>query len=183
MTTGQSLTERAAQADRESRQKMRDDAAERRGASLDKVIERWHDAYHGAGDRLGVDCPERSEFEFRSNVQIDGGRHDSVSGWAVEVDGVVLLQSTTYGNSGLHVILTTPCCGVERAEHVSSVDQLGRLLREGRGFGHHCRETETRAIAYAIGSAARDLRLSERELVEEAQERHADLIARLRFGR
>lgn len=182
MTTGQSITERAAQADAEQRRHIRDAAAERREESLTKLRDRWQDKYSGPGERLGLELPERDAFTF-AKYATDAHRITEAAGWTWEDDGITFLYSGTHGAEGLHVVVTCPDCGAKRAEHVSSLDELGRLLRIGHGYGHRCRETETRAIAYAIGTAARILRISESELVDEALERHADLIARLRFGR
>ena len=48
-----------------------------------------------------------------------------------------------------------------------------------RPTGHKCLEAETLEVARVIGAAARDLGLSANNVVDEAFERHMDVIHRL----
>jgi hypothetical protein len=177
------LREAARAAAKEQQATRQEEKRKQREEALDKVMERFYDDYRGFG-RLGktgydVRQPEREAFEYVSGVAKDGGHQSSVSGFRVEIEGVPFLFCTDYNDHALYVLLTCPDCGALRADTFHGLDDLGRKLEKGRTTLHHCREVESRRLAYAIGSAARDLQISPAEVVEEALDRHWELIVRL----
>jgi hypothetical protein len=186
------LTEAADNALRE-RQKA---ATEQRKRDLDamfeKLKERWANEYWGFGRLMkdGYDAgpmPPREAFEYIPYPGVrcwSGGRwQGNAPGWRVEVDGVAFLFSTGQNDSSLFLIHTCPKCGVEGASSFSSLHDLGLLLRNGpKDYQHTCREREAREVAYAIASAARDLKIRPDEVVELAYELHQDLIYRVMEG-
>lgn len=179
-----SLRERAeaARLDRLSESRAARDKAREDG--LEKVLEKWGKAARGevesfsrvAAHRRGADSPRETPSPLRVWSATESAR-PPVSGWSFELDGVEFLAATSYQESGsLFVVLTCPKCGARRAEHFYGLDSLGDLLRKGHGTLHKCLDLETRQVAYAIASAARDLNLSADEIVRETFERQGDLI-------
>ena len=190
MTTGQRGLRATAEAARQLKlEEAREQGRKRRDDSLAKVIERYDDKYAGFG-RLadeGVEVPEPEEgnFEYVKDVRVFAGhRSGKIEGWKVIVDDVPFLFGTTHNHTSLHLIHTCPKCGVEGASNFHSLDDVGRLLKFGpTNWTHTCLESETREVAYAIGTAARDLNLSANEVVDEAFNLHGDLIHRLMLSR
>jgi hypothetical protein len=176
---GLALLERM-RADKERRLRDRD-------ASFERVKERWPDKIYGFG-RLAKDgydagpMPARDEFEFVPYPGyriLDSYRGEHVHGWKIEVDDVPFLFSVASGSSSLYLILSCPQCGVEGASTFYNLEDIGSLLTKGPKFGHTCRERESRDVAHAIATAARDLKMRPDEVVELAYELHSDLIIRL----
>lgn len=164
--------------------------AAERNQQLDRVITKFHDEWGGFGrlekEGLEVECPEREAFTRRTEVlDWSGSRDERVYGWEVEIDGLRWLFATEYPESvSLRLLHTCPRCGVEGASDFHTLADLGALLRNGpKSYTHRCLDRESRGVAYAIGTAARDTNLSAEEIVEAAFERHSDLILRLMRGR
>lgn len=179
-----SLREAAQQAATDRSRTEREAARKRREEELGKVIEKLGEGPEVIGSlahRLGPEFQRTFSPEDFSycKVRQDGARSGELYGFRFEFDDVSFLYSTSYGNEGLHVILTCPDCGGERAEHVWSLEELGRKLKTGRASSHHCLVSEAREVAYAIGSSARDAKVSPDEIVQVAYEKHSDLIYRL----
>ena len=184
-----SLTESAEAARVAAVAKEKDRRASEREGRLDKVIERWSDKYSGFG-RLAADgydvgpAPERECFTSTRVAEFKGASGDDLGGFTVEVDGVTFLLCTDYGKGGTYLVHQCPQCGVTGASSFHGLDDLGVLLKTGpKSYTHRCVEREARTVAYAIGTAARDLKIAPAEIVAEAFDREGDLIDRLRFGR
>lgn len=163
-----------------------------RDEELDRVITKFHDEWGGFGrlekEGLEVECPEREQFTRRTKVlDWSGSRDKRVYGWEVEIDGLRWLFATVSvwtESVSLRLLHTCPKCGVEGASDFHSLADIGALLRNGpKSYTHRCLDVESRGVAYAIGTAARDTNLSAEEIVEAAFERHSDLILRLMRGR
>lgn len=190
MSTGQTGLRAAAESARQDKlEERRESGRKDRERSLTNVIEkRYGDRFGGFGrlEAEGVEVPEPDEgnFEYVKDVRAFAGhRSGKIEGWKVIVDGVPFLFGLTHNHSSLFLIHTCPKCGVEGASTFHGLDDLGRLLKFGpTSWSHTCLESETREVAYAIGSAARDLNLSANEVVDEAFNLHGDLIRRLMLG-
>lgn len=190
MTTGQTSLRAAAEGARQDKlEKAREQGRKNLAASLTNVIEkRYGEKYAGFGRMAeeGVEVPEPEEgnFEYVKGVRHFGGhRSGKLDGWKVIVDDVPFLFGTTHNHQSLFLIHTCPKCGVEGASTFHGLDDVGRLLKFGpTSWTHTCRESEAREVAYAIGSAARDLKTSPEDVVNAAFELEGDLIRRLMYG-
>lgn len=190
MTTGQTGLRAAAEAARQDKlEKAREQGRENQAKSLASVIEKRYSAEYGGFGRLakeGVEVPEPEEgnFEYVKGVRpFAGHKPGKIEGWKVIVDDVPFLFGTTHNHQSLFVLHNCPKCGVEGASTFHGLDDLGRLLKFGpASYSHTCREAEAREVAYAIGSAARDLKTSPEDVVNAAWEMHSDLIYRLMHG-
>lgn len=164
--------------------------AAERDKQLDRVIDKFHAEWGGFGrlekEGLYVECPEREAFTRRTEVlDWSGSRDERAHGWECEIDGTRWLFTTPGTESvSLRLLHACPKCGVEGASDFHSLADIGALLRNGpKSYTHRCLERESRDVAYAIGTAARDTKLSPEEIVEIALEKHSDLIYRLMAGR
>jgi len=190
MTTGQTGLRAAAEDARQDKlEEAREQGRKNRAASLKNVIEkRYNDRYGGFGrlTEKGVEVPEPEEgnFEYVKDVRhFNGHKSGKLEGWKVIVEDVPFLFAMTHSHQSLFVIHSCPKCGVEGASTFFGLDDLGRLLKFGpTSWTHKCLESETREVAYAIATAARDLKLSANEIVDEAFNLHGDLMNRLMFG-
>lgn len=183
------LTEKAEAARVAAIAKERDRRASEREERLDKVIAKFADKYGGLGrlmeEGAEIVMPERKCFE-PLRVNEFSGRRDAgdIGGFKVEVDGVMFFFCTDYNKGGVYLLHQCHQCGVAGASSFHGLDDLGSLVKNGpKSYTHTCVEREARTVAYAIGSAARDLKMSPAEIVAEALDAEADLIDRLRFGR
>jgi hypothetical protein len=188
MTTGQNSLREVAEASRQEKlEERRKQAQKDMDKSLGVVVDKYHDDYRGFGRlaREGYEVvgPEGVDFEFVRDVRVFTGVNRKTDGWKVVIDEVPFLFGTSYQSESLHVIITCPKCGAEGASTFHGLDDLGKLLKFGPKYGHKCREAEAREVAYAIGSAARDLKCSPQDVVAAAYELHSDLIDRLTYGR
>jgi hypothetical protein len=189
MTTGQKGLRALAENAREVKlEESREQARDRRKKSLQAVIERYPDRYRGFGrlaeEGLTIPDPSENDFEYVKDVRIFSGVADKSSGWKVVIDEVPFLFGDSYRAEALFVIHACPKCGVEGASTFHGLDDLGKLLKFGpANYQHHCLEKETLDVARVIGAAARDLGLSANNVVDEAFNRHSDVISRLMSGR
>jgi len=191
MTTGQKGLRAVAETARQDKlEEAREQGRKNRAKSLKGVIEtRYDDRYRGFGrlaeEGIEVPSPSEDDFEYVTARLFNKGRESvgKVEGWKVIVDDVPFLFGMTHGAESLFVLHTCPKCGVEGASTFHGLDDLGRLLKFGpASYLHTCRESEAREVAYAIGSAARDLKTSPEDVVSAAFELHGDLIRRLMYG-
>jgi len=169
-----SLKERAIASNTERQKADRDRLVLEREATLDNLIENWEDRWKHRLDEAPP-VPERVEFTFVRGV-VYYGRGGNLDGWRFTIDDVDFLYSTTYGNTGLHVIVKCPLCGQEHCDSWYGLESLGRLLARQTAVLHKCHETAARSLAYQIGVAARDANLSFREVVELAFDHHGGMI-------
>jgi hypothetical protein len=176
---------RAAEVERD-----RDRRVSEREKQVDRVIEKFHDEWCGFGrlETAGltvIECPEREEFTRRTEVlDWSSSRDERAYGWECEIDGIRWLFKTESESVSLRLLHTCPKCGAEGASDFHKLADIGALLRNGpKSYTHRCLERESRDVAYVIGSAARDTKLSPEEIVEIAFEKHSDLIYRLTTGR
>lgn len=186
MTTGQTGLRALAE---DARQDKLEEARERgrrdREAALNAIIEKRYDDRYGGFGRLAeegveVPAPDPANFEQIKIRHFGGHRSDKITGWKVVVDDVPFVFGTSHNQHSLFVIHTCPQCGVEGASTFHGLDDLGQLLKFGpKSYSHTCRESEAREVAYAIGTAARDLNTSPEDVVSAAYELHSDLIYRL----
>lgn len=189
MTTGQKSLREVAEAAREARlEESRESARKNREKSLEDVIAKFHDDYSGFGrlakEGFHVTAAKTEDFEYVKDVRVfQGGTAKTIEGWKIVIDDVPFVFGTTYQGTSLYLLHNCPKCGAEGASTFFGLDDLGRKLKFGPDFGHKCREAEARTVAYAIGSAARDLNCSPQDVVNDAYTMHGDLINRLRFGR
>jgi hypothetical protein len=182
------LKDAAIAAQKQHREKDREDALRRREESFEKI--RWDHEYSGFGRlaRDGYDVgpmPDRSKFEWLPYPGLPawgGGRISRTHGWKIVVDDVPFLFGPVEGSSfSLFLIHSCPQCGVEGASTFFDLAELGRLIEKGpKDYAHKCRERETRDLAYAIASAARELKMAPETVVSLAFSDHADAIARWR---
>ena len=178
-----SLKQAAAAANIARTREHQEDKRQKRERELSGVIETLtSNGYGGLAKRFGDEyadaLPERGAFTYRS-IETDLFRVGTLYGWAFEIDEVPFIYITSHGHQGLNVILTCPDCQVERADSVSGLPELGRKLAKQQSIHHKCLDTETRNVAHAIGTAARDLKMRPDEVVEIALRRHMDVIARV----
>lgn len=185
MTTGQKSLREVAEASRQEKLEAdRELSRQQREKSLRATIGRYHDRYRGFGrlaeEGVEVSEPSEEDFEFVNGVRLFSGTIDKGNGWKVIVDDVPFLFGTSHNGESLFVLHTCPKCGVEGGSTFHGLDDLGRLLKFGPvSYSHTCREKEAREVAYAIASAARDLKTSPEDVVNAAFELHGDLIQRL----
>ena len=188
MTTGQKSLREVAEAAREAKlEESRESARKNREKSLAVVMEKFHDDYRGFG-RLGregyeIKEPNAEDYEYVRDVRVFSGVNRETDGWKIVIDDVPFLFGTSHGAESLHVMVTCPKCGVEGATTFHGLDDLGRQIKFGPTYGHICQEREAHKVAYAIGTAARDLKCSPQDVVDAAYELHSDVIHRLAHGR
>lgn len=170
-----SLKEAALAAAKQESKTQKDKVRKDREASLDAVREGWGN--HWRGWEPVPDLPEREEFTWATLPSHYRG-HSSLNGWRFTIDGISFVYSTTYGQTGLLVILTCPDCGAENCDHFHSLQDLGQRLQRGAAIGHHCLESEASRVAYAIGAAARDAKTSPEAIINEAMTKYRDVLYR-----
>jgi hypothetical protein len=150
-----------------------------RKEELVKLKENWAKIW---GHKLDPVPKRPTAFKFVAKMNTLTWNSSGVSGWRFTVEDIPFIYVTTYGEQGLHLIVTCPECGQEVADHFYNLADIGLRL-DGRKLRHRCRERQAKDVAYAIGTAARDAKVDPGEIVDLALQNHWDLIARLTGGR